>query len=84
MSIDIPSGGTISQGTTSFWDNLNPNNWFQTPAGNQPSGGYFTPDTLFPFYNHSQRVCNTPIDNLPPDLPEVNITTDCEETFKNG
>lgn len=42
-------------------------------------GGYFTPNTLFPFYNHSQRVCNTPIDNLPPDLPEVNITTDCEE-----
>jgi gliding motility-associated-like protein len=44
-------------------------------------GGYFTPDTLFPFYNHSQRVCNTPIDNLPPDLPEVNITTDCEEVL---
>ena len=42
-------------------------------------GGYFTPDTLFPFYNHSQKVCDSPIDNLPPDIPEVTITTDCEE-----
>lgn len=42
-------------------------------------GGYFTPDTLFPFYNRSQKVCDSPIDNLPPDIPEVTITTDCEE-----
>lgn len=44
-------------------------------------GGYFTPDTLFPFYNHSQKVCDIPIDNVPPDLPLVTITTDCESVL---
>lgn len=42
-------------------------------------GGYYTPDTIFPLYNKSQIKCDTPIDNLPPDLPEVYITTDCEK-----
>lgn len=42
-------------------------------------GGYFTPDTLFPFYNRSQIKCDIPIDNLPPTIPNVEITTNCEE-----
>jgi len=42
-------------------------------------GGYFrSSDTIFPLYNRSQQVCAVPIDNIPPDVPTVEITTDCE------
>lgn len=42
-------------------------------------GGYFVPDTLFPLHNKSQVKCENPIDNKPPDIPNINITTDCEK-----
>lgn len=42
-------------------------------------GGYFTPDTLYPYFNRSQITCDVPIDNIPPTLPDVEITTNCEE-----
>ena len=41
-------------------------------------GGYFLPDTLFPLFNRSQESCNAPIDTIPPELPAVTFTTDCE------
>lgn len=41
-------------------------------------GGYFAPDTLYPLYNRSQKNCGIPIDNVPPEIPEIEITTDCE------
>ena len=40
-------------------------------------GYYWLPDTIGPLYNRSQRVCASPIDNEPPDLPALAITTDC-------
>lgn len=41
-------------------------------------GGYFFPDTIYPLLNRSQRNCAIPIDDLPPDIPNVTMTTDCE------
>jgi len=41
-------------------------------------GGYFVPDTLYPNYNRSQRICQIPIDKEPPDTPVLNISTDCK------
>ena len=42
-------------------------------------GKYTLPDTVAPLYNRSQRACGTPIDNVPPDMPDTKITTNCEE-----
>jgi gliding motility-associated-like protein len=44
-------------------------------------GGYLAPDTLYPFYNRSQVKCASPIDNVPPQIPEISITTDCEKVL---
>ncbi|MCQ2273021.1 MAG: gliding motility-associated C-terminal domain-containing protein [Bacteroidales bacterium] len=44
-------------------------------------GGYFAPDTLYPLFNRSQKNCGIPIDNVPPEIPEIEITTDCESIF---
>ena len=41
-------------------------------------GQYLIPNTISPFYNRSQIECGVPIDNIPPDMPETKITTDCE------
>ena len=41
-------------------------------------GYYWLPDTIGPLYNRSQRVCATPIDNEPPELPVLSVTTDCD------
>ena len=41
-------------------------------------GGYFANDTVYPLYNRSQRVCAIPLDDTPPEVPEVVITTDCQ------
>lgn len=40
-------------------------------------GFYWLPDTIGPLFNRSQQVCATPIDNVPPEVPTVSITTDC-------
>lgn len=44
-------------------------------------GGYFTPDSLYPLYNKSQKNCGTPIDNIPPEIPDLEVTTDCQSVF---
>ena len=41
-------------------------------------GGYFLPPALYPLFNRSQENCNTPIDTVPPELPKITFTTDCE------
>lgn len=41
-------------------------------------GYYWLPDTIGPLHNRSQRVCVSPVDDEPPQLPELSITTDCE------
>lgn len=40
-------------------------------------GYYWVPDTLGPFYNRSQRAAAVPVDDEPPQMPEMDITTDC-------
>ena len=40
-------------------------------------GYYWVPDTIGPLYNRSQIVCDTPIDDEAPELPQIAITTDC-------
>ena len=41
-------------------------------------GQYLLPDTVSPLYNRSQEQCGTPVDNIPPDIPVTEISTDCE------
>ena len=41
-------------------------------------GYYWLPDTIGPLYNRSQQECGVPIDNEPPEMPEITITTDCQ------
>ena len=40
-------------------------------------GYYWLPDTIGPLYNRSQQVCATPVDDVPPEVPTVSISTDC-------
>ena len=40
-------------------------------------GYYWQPDTMGAFYNRSQRCCASPIDDTPPELPALAISTDC-------
>jgi gliding motility-associated-like protein len=41
-------------------------------------GRYTIPETIDPYYNRSQLICGAPIDNVPPDTPTTEITTDCK------
>jgi len=41
-------------------------------------GYYWLPDTIGALWNRSQQACGEPYDNEPPELPEVTITTDCQ------
>ncbi len=41
-------------------------------------GFYWIPDTIGPLYNRSQEKCSSPIDNEPPELPEINISNNCQ------
>lgn len=43
----------------------------------QAEGYYWLPDTLGPFWNRSQKVCAQPVDNEPPELPALTVSTDC-------
>ncbi len=42
-------------------------------------GGYFAPDTIYPFLNRSQRNCGVPADLTPPEVPALTVTTDCHD-----
>lgn len=41
-------------------------------------GYYWLPDTIGPLWNRSQQECGSPYDNEPPEMPEITITTDCQ------
>ncbi|MDR1758715.1 MAG: gliding motility-associated C-terminal domain-containing protein [Bacteroidales bacterium] len=41
-------------------------------------GQYTDPDSLFPLYNRSQECQEIPEDKIPPELPEIQFTTDCK------
>jgi gliding motility-associated-like protein len=52
-------------------------------------GQYAIPDTIAPLYSRSQMACGIPVDNIPPDTPVAEITTDCKNvtflwTFPNA
>ena len=42
-------------------------------------GYYWLPDTIGPLFNRSQQECASPYDNEPPELPNMEISTDCQE-----
>lgn len=44
----------------------------------EAEGYYWLPDTIGPLYNRSQQACGMPYDNEPPELPDITITTDCQ------
>lgn len=44
----------------------------------EAEGYYWLPDTIGPLYNRSQQKCGVPYDNEPPEMPEITITTDCQ------
>lgn len=46
-------------------------------------GAYFVPDTIVPLFNRSQIVEVVPEDKTPPEIPHLEIETDCESvTFR--
>lgn len=44
----------------------------------EAEGYYWLPDTIGPLWNRSQEECGSPYDNEPPEMPEITITTDCQ------
>ncbi len=46
-------------------------------------GYYWLPDTIGPLWNRSQWTCAAPIDNEPPEMPLITVTTDCREVGIN-
>lgn len=54
----------------------------------ESEGYYFGADTVGPFFNRSEVECAAPADITPPEVPELVVTTDCENvefswTFSN-
>lgn len=43
-------------------------------------GTYSTPGIINPLVNFSQKICGTPVDNVPPCPPLLSVKSDCEET----
>lgn len=43
----------------------------------QARGFYWLPDTIGPLWNKSQSCCVSPLDDTPPEMPELTISTDC-------
>ena len=47
----------------------------------EAEGYYWLPDTIGALYNRSQQECGVPYDNEPPEMPEITITTDCQNVL---
>ena len=47
----------------------------------QAEGYYWVPDTIGPLYNRSQQHCEVPFDNQPPEMPTMEISTDCYAVY---
>ena len=45
----------------------------------EAEGYYWLPDTIGALFNRSQQECGVPYDNEPPELPNLDISTDCQE-----
>ncbi len=43
------------------------------------TGHYYVPGIVDPLNNFSQLICATPIDNIPPCKPDLNVYTNCEQ-----
>lgn len=44
----------------------------------EAEGYYYIPDTIGPLFNRSQRVCGSPYDDEPPEMPDISVSTDCQ------
>lgn len=44
-------------------------------------GAYYVPDTISPLLNKSERQCGIPVDLIPPEIPALTVTTDCESVL---
>lgn len=74
-AVDWDSVGVTT--TTSFTD-MGLENGRQYCYYVRARGYYWLPDTIGPLFNRSQRSCASPIDDTPPVLPLLDITSDCQ------
>ena len=81
LNEDLHSWDSIAETTEQFYLDENLENEHEYCYFIRSTGAYFTPDSLFPLYNRSQKNCGTPIDNIPPEVPEFMATTDCQSVF---
>lgn len=44
-------------------------------------GYYWLPDTVGTLFNKSQQTCGQPTDDTPPEMPDVEISTDCQAVY---
>ena len=78
LSEDLHSWDSIAETSEQFYIDENLENGKEYCYYIRSTGGYFVPDSLFPLYNRSQKICSIPIDNIPPEIPEFSATTDCQ------
>lgn len=81
LNEDWHSWDSIAETTERFYIDRNLNNKKEYCYYIQSVGGYFAPDSIYPLYNRSQKQCAVPIDNIPPEIPTIDISTDCESVF---
>lgn len=78
LNDDLHSWDSIAETANQYYIDENLENKKEYCYYVQSVGGYFAPDSIFPLYNRSQKSCGIPIDNIPPEIPEIDISTDCE------
>ena len=81
LNEDLHSWDSIAETTEQFYLDENLENEKEYCYYIRSKGGYFTPDSLYPLYNKSQKNCGTPLDNIPPEIPHLEVTTDCQSVF---
>lgn len=81
LNEDLHSWDSIAETAERFYMDENLENEKEYCYYIRSKGGYFTPDSLYPLYNKSQKNCGTPIDNIPPEIPNLEVTTDCQSVF---
>lgn len=81
LSEDLHSWDSIAETSERFYIDENLENEKDYCYYIRSKGGYFIPDSLYPLYNKSQKNCGTPIDNIPPEIPDLEVTTDCQSVF---
>lgn len=81
LNEDLHSWDSIAETSEQFYIDENLDNEHEYCYYIRSTGAYYTPDSILPLYNRSQKNCGTPIDNTPPDIPEFSATTDCQSVF---